>query len=266
MDWNEVMRVNQETILPALEEWAATTGDDLTVNPLTEAGIPNWLALKALEHRGHNRGFGPIGSLLLSHALHSSVTRHAYPALAVVLGVRHGTIGVDDPEERDFILSLEAPIRRFGPMDSLAWSKVSKPIYVARDSLGRPHCEFRPAIEFRDRCYYALRGMQLSEQEWHHRDDPKYILEQVTNVESRRVLIERIGISKFFQEAGLEPFHTDRFGSLYRVEGGAYVHVVCPSTGKEYHLAVPMRCRTAHEAVAWTFSLVPEDYLPEQEA
>lgn len=43
------------------------------------------------------------------------------------------------------------------------------------------------------------------------------------------------------------------------------VHVVCPSTGDEYYLAVPPTVRTCQEGVAWTFGLDADDYAPVKE-
>jgi len=46
----------------------------------------------------------------------------------------------------------------------------------------------------------------------------------------------------------------------------AIVEVVCPSTARRHLLRVPPRVRTCHQAVAWTFGLLPSEYRPGAEA
>ncbi len=47
-----------------------------------------------------------------------------------------------------------------------------------------------------------------------------------------------------------------------------FVHVVCPSTGRNYYMGVPGKTengedmKTAKQAVAWTFSMTAEEYDP----
>lgn len=98
---------------------------------------------------------------------------------------------------------------------------------------------------------------------------------QESNIEIRRVLLERYGAQRFLIDVGARPVHSDDFGTLYKVEfenDEPLVMVkVLNSTPepdgarKEYFLRVPPTMVTAREAVAWTFGLLPEDYRPRQE-
>lgn len=95
------------------------------------------------------------------------------------------------------------------------------------------------------------------------------------NMETRRVMIERVGFPRFLAEAGAKILHEDRDAGgqrqLLRValpndEDLVCVSVRCPSTGRHYLIRVPPRTQTCHEAVAWTAGFdSPEEYLPLQE-
>ncbi|WP_052351756.1 DUF6745 domain-containing protein, partial [Deinococcus pimensis] len=80
------------------------------------------------------------------------------------------------------------------------------------------------------------------------------------NVEVRRVMMERMGPSRFVEEVGARVLDrdTDAGGErrLVRVplegdEDFVAVCVRCPSTGRSYVLRVPPAVRTCHEAAAW---------------
>lgn len=45
-----------------------------------------------------------------------------------------------------------------------------------------------------------------------------------------------------------------------------YVEVTCPSTDRRYFLRVPPSVKTCEEAVAWTFSMAPEQYATAEES
>jgi hypothetical protein len=80
------------------------------------------------------------------------------------------------------------------------------------------------------------------------------------NAERRRVMIERMGFSRFVEEAGAERVHADRDPGgpreLLRVpmqgdEDIVCLSVNCPSTGRHYLLRVPPAMKTCHQAAAW---------------
>lgn len=123
------------------------------------------------------------------------------------------------------------------------------------------------------RAIYALNGIALDTPSWEARGRASAIL-KIVNSERQRVLIEDMGTELFIQEAGMHPIHKDETGMLYKLESQStskwtrdrehmcWVHVTCPSTDREYMLAVPPMTRTAREGVAWTFRKLPEEYNP----
>ena len=96
-----------------------------------------------------------------------------------------------------------------------------------------------------------------------------------TNIEVRRVMIERIGYERFLLESQARPLHADGTGALYRIEMPddepiVLVHVenATPEpdgTLKRYVLRVPPHMRRAREAVAWTFAVPESEYSPTKE-
>ena len=94
-----------------------------------------------------------------------------------------------------------------------------------------------------------------------------------SNVERRRVLIDRYGPARYLVDSGATVVHQDDWGSLYRRDMGndepiVMVKVVNSTrepdgTWKDYWLRVPPTVRTAREAVAWTFGVdEPAKYAP----
>jgi hypothetical protein len=98
------------------------------------------------------------------------------------------------------------------------------------------------------------------------------LIEETRNAEVRRVMLEKFGISRYVDEAGVEPVHEDQFGTLFRREMPDDEPLVLlkvlnstpepDGTIKEYFLRVPPHIETAKQAVAWTFDLDPEEYDP----
>ena len=97
-----------------------------------------------------------------------------------------------------------------------------------------------------------------------------------TNAERRRVLLERIGLDRFMDEADVQVLDEDRdpggLRRLFRVplpgdEDLVCVMVHCPSTSGRYLLRVPPAMKTCHQAVAWTAGFDdPSLYRPLVEA
>jgi hypothetical protein len=92
------------------------------------------------------------------------------------------------------------------------------------------------------------------------------------NAERRRVLLERLGYDRFFQDADAEVLDADRDPGgerrLLRVamrndEDVVCVAVCCPSTGRQYLLRVPPHTMTCRQAAAWLAGFEdPEEYNP----
>lgn len=96
-----------------------------------------------------------------------------------------------------------------------------------------------------------------------------------TNVQRRRMLLERIGVQRFLADVGGLIIDRDQDAGgerqLVRVpfdddEPLVAVLVRCPSTRGQYALRVPPHIRTCREAVAWMADLHPDLYQPIQEA
>jgi hypothetical protein len=95
-----------------------------------------------------------------------------------------------------------------------------------------------------------------------------------SNVQRRRMLLERIGVQRFLADVGgliIDRDHdTGGERQLVRVpfdddEPLVAVLVRCPSTRGQYALRVPPHIRTCREAVAWIADLDPDSYQPIQE-
>lgn len=265
MQWEEIQRIERELVIPELEDWAAGVAQHAQPRgrQLKRNELPPWMLRTLIMSSGQRRPLGPIGNIIGVEG-----QQIAYDAMSIVLCAKYGITSIDK-ERNDFLVSLESLLWPLGPRDDLCGQGPGKPVAVFRDELGRLHKSDGPALVFSDRRMHVLRGVFIPAREWELRDDAKRLLD-VQNVEVRRALIERMGVREFIGRAGLQPTHEDRFGSFYRLthvfDSYGYVHVTCPSTRQDYFLAVPGNCRSAHEAVAWTFSMVPEDYAPEKEA
>jgi hypothetical protein len=80
-----------------------------------------------------------------------------------------------------------------------------------------------------------------------------------TNLERRRVLIDRMGMQRFVEEVGAETIDADEDAGgprrLLRVpfqgEEIVCLEVHCPSTGRKYVLRVPPQVQTCAEGAAW---------------
>jgi len=150
----------------------------------------------------------------------------------------------------------------------------------------------RPAVRMRNGRLHGDNGPAISWPDgpkawfWNGVEVPQRIVEDPasittqdilsqSNVEIRRVLLERYGLRKFLLDVKAAPIHSDDFGTLYRVEIPddeplVMVKVVNSTpepdgSYKEYFLRVPPELTTAHAAVAWTFGLRPQDYHPRLE-
>jgi hypothetical protein len=92
------------------------------------------------------------------------------------------------------------------------------------------------------------------------------------NTEVRRVMIEKVGLEKFFSDANATEIHHDVDGCgnprwLLRItlpndEALVAIHLTDPSTGRKYLLRVPPDISNCQEAVAWTFGLETNQYAP----
>jgi hypothetical protein len=150
-----------------------------------------------------------------------------------------------------------------------------KPVFLARDEQNNLHHERQAAISYSDGWgVYSWHGVRVPE--WVITSPEQITVEKIEterNQEVRRVLLERFGEGRYLEESGAELIHEDHFGKLYRKEMGEdepieMVQVINATpepdgSRKKYWLRVPPgTCKTAHEAVAWTFGLTEDQYNP----
>lgn len=94
------------------------------------------------------------------------------------------------------------------------------------------------------------------------------------NAERRRVMIERMGVERFLEDARALPVDSDREAggrALYRIalerdEDLVCLSVTCPSTGRRYFLRVPPGTETCGAAAAWLAGFdKPSEFEPQLE-
>lgn len=142
---------------------------------------------------------------------------------------------------------------------------------------GLVHSDTKAAIEFEDGFkVYALNEIAVPKNIIEHPESvTAEFINQLNNVELRRILLSRFGEERFIEELGAEACHSDEFGTLYRVamvddEALTMVKVKNSTPEKDgsykhYFLRVPPSMNTAKEAVAWTFAMNEGDFNPDIE-
>jgi len=151
-----------------------------------------------------------------------------------------------------------------------------RPEKLSTDNRGRLHNDSGPAIKFKDGFeLYSWNGTTVRQQTIQSKDSiTPSMIENETNAEVRRVLIERYGAERFVSE-GAELVVSDEYGTLFAkyVSGDEPIMMVRllnstpepDGTYKTYFLRVPPGIKTARAAVAWTFGMRPDDYAPQVE-
>ena len=148
-------------------------------------------------------------------------------------------------------------------------------------SIGAP-AVLRPELHIgRRRVYYLplsggyhCDGVEISEATAKGTMDPQAMSR--LGAEEARLAVESIGEEKYLQGIGAKPIQKDDWGELYEItlgtrrRGGAYRLVkllnstINPDgTVNVYFRAVPATCLTARAAIAWTFGLAENEYLPD---
>ena len=152
-----------------------------------------------------------------------------------------------------------------------------RPSVLRRDAAGRLHCEDGPAMRYPDGwSIYAWHGLRVPEQVIMRPESLTVAdVRDERNAELRRVMLTRYGEARYLDDIGAMVVHEDATGRLIRApmpgdEDLVMVRVVNATpepdgTRKTYTLRVPPTVQSAHEAVAWTFGLRPEEYQPEVE-
>jgi len=154
------------------------------------------------------------------------------------------------------------------------WAFISAKPEFKVDGRGLLHCETGPSVRYPDGfSVFHLHGVHVPEKLVM---SPETItiseIESESNVELRRLMIERYGQERYLMNSGAEEIHRDDFGILYRKdfpEDQSLVMVkVVNSTPepdgsfKDYFLRVPPEMERARQAVAWTFGKKEQEYAP----
>lgn len=141
------------------------------------------------------------------------------------------------------------------------------------------HNDTGPAITFKDGFkVFSLNGVTVSPKLL---EEPESItiesIEAETNVELRRIMIQRYGVERYTEDSGAKVIDSDEFGTLYKKEQQSDEPIVIVkvinaspepdgSPPKQYFLRVPPHIVTAKEAVAWTFNMSDQDYQPSEQS
>jgi uncharacterized protein DUF6745 len=143
---------------------------------------------------------------------------------------------------------------------------------IQTDSEDRLHHDDGPAISWPSgRNYWYWHDVQVSQRVI---EAPETLTQAEIlgepNVEVRRVMIERFGAERLLREAKARRVHADKFGKLWELdipgdEPLCMVELISSTAAvdgsrRTYFLRVPPDVLTAHEAVAWTFDLEPDEY------
>lgn len=152
-----------------------------------------------------------------------------------------------------------------------------KPEVLQFDERSLLHNESGPALKYSDGwCLYSIHGVQVPPHVIH---EPEKIsvemIETESNVELRRVLIDRYGLERYIRNSAAMVIHENERGVLYLKEIREDQPLVMvkvfnstpepDGTRREYFLRVPPDVRTVQQAVAWTFGMEAADYDPTME-
>ena len=147
-----------------------------------------------------------------------------------------------------------------------------RPLKLHRDTEGRLHNEAGAALLYPDGWgIWSHHGVRVPAKVIEEPDtlSPAEISDE-TNVEVRRVMMERYGFDRYLRESAAQLVSEDDYGRLWRLdqvddEPLCMVEVINSTpepdgSFKNYWLRVRPDCRTAAEAVAWTFGMSAEEY------
>ncbi|MBS1954835.1 MAG: hypothetical protein JST89_11655 [Cyanobacteria bacterium SZAS-4] len=149
------------------------------------------------------------------------------------------------------------------------------PTHFNTDEGGRLHGDGQPSQQWKDGWkLYHWHGVRVSRQFAEEFDTITYNdIESESNLEIRRLMLERYGVKRFLIDVGAQEVQRDECGILYRhtiheaLEPVVMVEVTNSTsepdgTYKKYFLRVPPHITTAKAGIAWTFNLDNNEYSP----
>jgi hypothetical protein len=182
-------------------------------------------------------------------------------------------LGAEECRRMIPLMDLAKACGWWAPYDEVAILQ-DRPAEIHYDEQYRLHNLAGPALSYRD-------GWKLYKV--HAVDVPEWIIKRPENItvnaidnefnaEVRRVMVEKFGHDRYLIEGKAELVHEDDFGKLWVKpqaddESIMMVEVINGTpepdgTFRNFFKRVPPDMRTARQAVAWTYELDENDYLP----
>jgi len=180
---------------------------------------------------------------------------------------------INQTEKLKGLIELSKHAGWFLPHKEICWVS-ERHCLLNRDDKGRLHSLNQPSVLYPDGwSIYAVHGVRV----------PEYIImnpnqitikkiEEENNLEIKRIMIERFGQERYLMESNAKMIHKDKFGELYykeikNDEPLVMVKVINSTpepdgSRNNYFIRVDPKIKTAHAAVAWTFSMKKKDYKP----
>ena len=144
-----------------------------------------------------------------------------------------------------------------------------RPLHLRFDSANELHAEGEPAIAFADGySLYFHHGVKLPEKYGKVHPDlwqAEWLLSE-SNAELRRVLIERIGYDRIYQQLQAVELDSWQEYTLLKIDNADVepiylLKMTCPSTGHIHALRVPPDMPSAKEAIRWVnWDIDPEEF------
>jgi hypothetical protein len=154
----------------------------------------------------------------------------------------------------------------YQPYENVCWMS-ERPTVLELDDMGQLHCENGPAVAYSDTYeIYAIHGVRIPS--WIINNSERInarSIEEESNIEIRRIMIERMGHGAYMQETGAEVVDVDYVsigggleGSIMRAllkdkNGLQYLCAHDGSTDRVYYMSVDPNvktCSDAHESVS----------------
>jgi hypothetical protein len=179
----------------------------------------------------------------------------------------------EETEKIQGLTSLTKSAGWFLPHEKICWVSERHNI-LRRDERGRLHSIAGPAVAYPDGwAIYAVHGVRVPADIIEKKESiTSDRIDNESNAEVRRVMIELMGYERYIFESGAKLIHSDETGALYKKEFTddeplVMVHVVNSTpepdgTIKKYLLRVPPQMERARQAVAWTFDIPEMEYRP----
>lgn len=207
---------------------------------------------------------GKVSVLPVSYGSASSYWA-AWYLWAQYLGVQYG-----DHEELLHILVELCKHAGWVWLFDKSYIMTDKPSEIHLDEQDRFHNDSGPAIGWRDgSAIYQIHGIEVSAKVVYNRFTAEDVIKE-QNAEVRRIMVDKFGAGNYLKAVNAKRVSVDDYGILYELPEDRETRIVevinstneFDGTAKIYHLIVPATMQTAHEAVARSFGLEPEDYHP----